>query len=297
MANDYRQLVEALNDGVYCTDTNRVITFWNAAAERITGYSADEVMGHACFENILVHVDGEGRSLCKGLCPLAACMRDCGPREGEIYLHHKRGHRVPVWVRTSPLMDDSGAVIGGAEIFSDLSPWQAAILRVRELEALAMLDPLTKLSNRRHVEVQFEAMASERDRLGLGIGVMMFDVDHFKKVNDVHGHAAGDAALVVVSETLTSNIRAFDLIGRWGGEEFVGLFRNVTFEAMAKLAERFRMLVGHSHVHFGGETFHVTVSVGATLSLPGESLAELLARVDALLYRSKIDGRNRVSLG
>ena len=107
----YRDLVENMHDGIYFVDRERRITYWNKGAERITGYSAAEVVGKSCADNILVHVDALGRQLCKGSCPLVASMADGAPHEAEVYLHHKQGHRLPVWVRTSPLPAADGTVL------------------------------------------------------------------------------------------------------------------------------------------------------------------------------------------
>jgi len=105
--NAFAKIIDNIHDGLYIVDKNRVITYWNKAAERITGFSAVEVMGHSCSENILTHIDGEGNSLCTGMCPLASTMDDGVMRETELYLHHKNGQRVPVSVRVTPLTDIS----------------------------------------------------------------------------------------------------------------------------------------------------------------------------------------------
>ena len=97
----YRTIVENMHDGLYFVDRERRITYWNRGAERITGYSAAEVVGTSCADNILVHVDALGRQLCQGSCPLIAAMADGAAHEAEVFLHHKQGHRLPVWVRTS----------------------------------------------------------------------------------------------------------------------------------------------------------------------------------------------------
>lgn len=91
MQFDYKSLLANIRDGVYFTDLDRRITYWNKGAERITGYSADDVVGHRCRDNLLIHVDETGRSLCQGRCPLASTMNDKAPREAKIYLHHKQG--------------------------------------------------------------------------------------------------------------------------------------------------------------------------------------------------------------
>ena len=103
------RLLDEVAEGVYFTDAQRRITFWNKAAERISGYSRKEVLGRKCSENLLIHVDGRGRSLCQGLCPLARTLKDCKARQTGIFLHHKQGHRVPVKVRVYPLRNEKRA--------------------------------------------------------------------------------------------------------------------------------------------------------------------------------------------
>ena len=98
----FQRIVDNLHDGLYLVDRNRVITYWNKAAERISGFAAADVIGKSCADNVLSHVDGKGCALCTGLCPLAETMCDGRLRQSEIYLHHKNGHRIPVAVRASP---------------------------------------------------------------------------------------------------------------------------------------------------------------------------------------------------
>ena len=290
-------VLENLHDGLYCTDTHRVITFWNHAAERITGYPAAEVLGRSCAANILVHVDTDGRSLCRGLCPLAMTMADCVGREAEVFLRHKDGHRVPVLVRTGPLKDRQGQVVGGIELFTDLSNILANNSRVRELEQLALLDSLTQLANRTYLLREIEARFEEMRRYGIPFGLLFMDIDFFKRFNDSYGHDVGDAVLKLVANTFVANSRAFDVYGRWGGEEFVGVIRSIDAEDLAALGNRMRVLVNQSFLMHDEARLGVSISLGATVAHPDDTAESLIKRADQLLYRSKKEGRNRLTLG
>ena len=290
-------VLENLHDGLYCTDTHRVITFWNHAAERITGYPAAEVLGRSCAANILVHVDTDGRSLCRGLCPLAMTMADCVGREAEVFLRHRDGHRVPVLVRTGPLKDRAGQVVGGVELFTDLSNILANNSRVRELEQLALLDTLTQLANRAYLQREIEARFEEMRRYGIPFGLLFMDIDFFKRFNDTYGHDVGDAVLKLVANTFTANSRAFDVYGRWGGEEFVGVIRSIDAEDLAALGNRMRVLVNQSFLMHDEARLGVSISLGATVAHPDDTAESLIKRADQLLYRSKKEGRNRLTLG
>ena len=293
----YRQIMNLVDVGVYFVDPRRTITFWNKGAEDITGFTAEEVLGRSCSDNILTHVNGEGENLCIGICPLEMSIKAEAIREAEIYLHHKDGHRVPILIRSCPLKDEHGHVIGGVEIFTDLSSRKANEFKMMELEKLAMLDNLTQIANRNYLDRELEGRMDEKKRYNVPFGVLFIDVDHFKAFNDRHGHDVGDRVLQYIAKNLTANARPSDLFGRWGGEEFVGVVRNVTRDELHSLADRLRMLVEKSYIHHEPENLRVTISIGGTVADDKDSIKDILKRADTLLYQSKADGRNRVTIG
>jgi diguanylate cyclase (GGDEF)-like protein/PAS domain S-box-containing protein len=292
---DYSTVVDNLHDGLYLVDHARRIIYWNKAAERITGFSADEVLGRGCSDNILVHVNAEGTSLCAGLCPLSATLRDHGTRETSVFLHHKLGHRLPVSVRVTPLLDSHGAVMGAVELFSDSSSVEALRARMAVLEHLSLIDPLTQLPNRRYVQSELEAQLAMLRRTGVPYAVAMLDIDHFTQFNDEFGHDVGDQALQVVARTLSSVVRPFDVVGRWGGEEFVGIFPNTAADSIEGIVSRLCQMVRRSRVEYAGGHRSITVSAGATAAKASDTVTTLLRRADTLMYASKRSGRDRLS--
>jgi diguanylate cyclase (GGDEF)-like protein/PAS domain S-box-containing protein len=297
MRFDLETLLANIRDGVYFTDTERRIIYWNKGAEQITGYSAEEVIGRRCQDNLLVHVDFQGKGMCLENCPLLQTIQDHIPRESEVFLKHKQGHRVPVRVRATPLNDHRGRVVGAAEFFTDISSQATMQERVRELELLALLDPLTQLPNRNHIEPELEARFQEMQRLDLHFGLLFLDIDHFKTFNDNYGHPVGDQVLQVVARTLKAAVRPYDMVGRWGGEEFVGIIRNVDAPHLEEIGQRLRELIGNSALPYQDRVLQVTVSIGATLALVEDSIESLVHRADALMYTSKQLGRNRLTIG
>ncbi len=291
------RIIENLHDGLYLVDTNRIITYWNKAAAQLSGFAACEVIGKTCADNILTHVDMDGKTLCTGMCPLAGTMADGLPREAQVYMHHKDGHRIPVSVRATPLTDKNGNIIGAIELFTDISTQAGNELRVKELEKLALLDNLTQLANRNYIEKEIHNRFEEIKRFGSGFGVLFIDIDHFKNFNDTHGHDVGDRVLKFVARTFVSNARIFDLYGRWGGEEFIGIVRNVSAEDLLVMGNRLRTLIENAYILHQNNRLHVTVSIGATLGKAGETIETLIKRADTLLYQSKADGRNRLTMG
>ena len=292
----HRYILDNLYDGVYVVAPERRIIYWNAGAERITGYSSAEVTGKRCFDNILIHVDGKGVSLCHTVCPLAQTIGDGKLREQELYLHHKDGHRVPILVRVVPLKGPENEVIGGIEVFSDNTSRLMLRHRIDELEKANMLDHLTELSSRSHVEIQMTSELAKMQRYGWPFGVLFVDIDNFKRVNDTYGHEIGDRVLKMVASTMSSNSRPFDMVGRWGGEEFVAILANVTPEEICGIANRYRILVEQSKLFIGPSVVQVTISIGATVAQSGDTISGLVSRADKLMYQSKLAGRNQVTM-
>jgi diguanylate cyclase (GGDEF)-like protein/PAS domain S-box-containing protein len=295
--DSYREILDSLHDGLYFVDRDRVITYWNRSAEEISGFAADEVLGKSCADNVLTHVDSEGNNLCEGACPIAATIADGKPRSADVYMHHKDGHRVPVSVRVSTLTDASGNTVGAIELFTDISDRMGNHLRVKELEKLALLDSLTNLANRSLCERELESRFVERRRLGVSFGVLFLDVDCLKGFNDTYGHGVGDRALQSIAGTLASNARPFDLFGRWGGDEFIGIIRDVGECELRIVGDRIRNLAEESYISHGDVALRVTVSMGGTLVGEDDTMESLLRRVDGLLYRSKDAGGNRLTIG
>lgn len=300
MSDDlYRDIVDNLRDGVYIVDRRRVITYWNKGAERISGYAAERVLGHSCSDNILNHINVEGVELCRGDCPLAACMADGQVREADVFLHHADGHRVPVLVRATPIRDAQGTVVGAVETFTGDAGLVALRQELRDLRQSLQTDALTGIANRPSLEGRLHALVVEMaHHRQIAPAILFADIDHFKRVNDDYGHDVGDRALRMVAETLRYNMRRTDLVGRWGGEEFVVLLYQADDPSViATVANKLRVLVEHSRLDLDPGGLHVTISIGATALLRTDTPASVIQRADELMYASKQAGRNRVTVG
>jgi len=293
----YETLLNSMYDGVYFVNRDRKITYWNTGAERLSGYSFTEVVGKHCFNDLLGHVDETGKPLCTSGCPLSSALADGQVREAEIYLRHKNGHRVPISVRVLPMRDINGAIVGAVEVFSDSTAKKRAEKRAGELENLAFRDALTNLPNRRYLELKLAQALQDHQQFGRECGLLLFDLDHFKQVNDTHGHEVGDAVLKAVAETLVQSLRAVDLVGRLGGEEFLVLMPDVHAIALGDLAERCRILIARSSVANGATRVSVMASIGATMLSHTDSAATAIRRADELMYQSKRSGGDRTTAG
>jgi diguanylate cyclase (GGDEF)-like protein/PAS domain S-box-containing protein len=292
----FKKMLDELYDGVYFVNTERRILYWNAAAERLSGYAASEVVGSLCFDNILDHTDSAGCHLCQEGCPLAATMQLRKQLCKRVYLKHKDGNRIAVEVRVSPVMDERGRTIGAVEIFRDAGSDLALESAYRSARELAQKDPLTGLANRRSLSSFVSEQLELFRRSGRRFSVFMVDLDHFKAVNDTRGHATGDRVLAEIARVLLESSREMDLVGRYGGEEFVVVLPNTSLDQAAAIAERVRAELGCRQCGAAPGIPAITASIGVADSCPGDDWESLISRVDAALYEAKQQGRNRVQV-
>ena len=167
----------------------------------------------------------------------------------------------------------------------------------KKMEDLSNIDGLTELYNRRCFNNMIERKTSEAGRMKVPLSMIMLDIDHFKKVNDVYGHKAGDDVIRFISKTIKTSIRKVDFAARYGGEEFVILLNNTTVESAAKIAEKIRNLVRDATVNADGILLSVTASFGvSSFPEPSMSAGELVKDADTALYYSKEHGRDQVNI-
>ncbi|HEY0833615.1 MAG TPA: diguanylate cyclase [Azospirillum sp.] len=285
---------------VIIADAQARIEYVNPAFERLSGHTLDEVKGRtpADFRSPSAPRDAYH--------PHVAAVRRGEDWHGEMLQRTRHGADVWVSVAISPVRDADGAITHFVALEEDISRRKqserdlagmaAALERTnRELERLAMLDALTGIANRRHFFVTAEREVALARRHQRPLGVLMLDVDHFKDINDRHGHAVGDEVLKQVARLAQSVLRATDHIGRIGGEEFAVLLPDSTLDGAVATAERLRETVERAALTGGDADVRCTVSVGVAEWSPEDASIEAsLNRADAALYRAKREGRNRM---
>lgn len=297
MTDCYDQnLLNQLFEGVYVVDRERKIVFWNKGSERITGYSSEEVVNKYCHNNLLQHVDDQGKMLCFAGCPLHYTIQTGELQQAHVYLKHKQGHRVPVSVKSIPLYNDKKSIIGAIEVFTDERFQKEVIHENKTLKDELMKDPLTQIPNRRYFEFALKNMIEEYQQFNQRFGILMFDIDYFKVINDTYGHMLGDEILKLVSKSLVSNIKRHDVVSRWGGEEFIGSFVVDNENDLRAVAERLRNIVMKSSYLHETKDIQVTVSIGGAMIYPNLSMEGIIDLADQALYMSKSLGRNQTTI-
>lgn len=291
----FAQLLENSFEGAYIVDKNRKILFWNEQAELMSGYKKEEVIGQYCQDNILLHTDDCGNQLCIHGCPLQKTINENSMVCASVYLKHKNGYRVPISVRTVPIEID-GNIFGALEFFQVQHEKIEKMYNLDQLRFLALTDHLTGLPNRYYIENFLTSKMNEYPAFSVGFGVFLIDVDNFKQLNDDYGHDAGDAVLKNLSETFLNNLRSADRIGRWGGDEFLGVCLASNRDALWQTAEKLRILAENTQTKIKDIAIQTSITIGATIYKPGDTLKRLLNRADEQLYKSKRAGRNCVSI-
>ncbi|MCB1889258.1 MAG: diguanylate cyclase [Rhodocyclaceae bacterium] len=266
----------AAREAVVVTDRDGAVVLVNPAAEEILGKSVAQIHQDG-FEHIVDDPE------------IMHCLLSGEPESGVLELDY-HGRRLAVSAAT--ICDGDGAVIGSAALIRDVDDEHR--MRAR-LSHMARTDELTGLYNRRHLDARF---AEEFDRMrssGQALAVMMFDVDHFKRFNDTHGHEVGDQVLRQVGRVTRETLRIYDVLGRYGGEEFVAVLPGLHSGDAGPVADRLRQDVARLRI---GDGLQVTISIGVacTETVDAETPDALLAAADKALYVAKRNGRNQVQV-
>lgn len=296
----FRSVVEVVSEVIFRTDARGRWTFLNPAWERMSGYSVEDSLG----QSFLHHVLAEDRAaLLENLMPLLDGTTESV--RNRVRFRNAEGEERWLEILSHRLADGEGRLIGSAGTIVDISDRVALAAHAEnarcqaEREAAAALrlaatDELTGLASRRAFLAYFEEQLAESED-GRALSLALFDLDHFKQVNDRYGHAAGDEVLRRVAAIAGRCVREGDLVGRLGGEEFAILMPGATIEQAARAAERLRAAcLQMSRRDDTGPT--VTISIGVASARPGSTTAALLREADAALYRAKAEGRNCLRL-
>jgi len=191
----------------------------------------------------------------------------------------------------SPVFVENKTLIARIFLFTDITD---NVNFLKELEKAAYIDALTGLYNRKHFSELAEADMQRAARMNQPIFTVMLDIDFFKKINDTYGHTAGDMVLKGTAETIHQSIRSYDLLGRYGGEEFILLLAVAEEADIHKLAERIRKNMERNVINYEGEEIKVTCSIGVAKILEADTLKTAIVKADEALYAAKNSGRNQV---
>lgn len=288
-------LLENLYDGFYILDSQLKCVLWNSGVEQLFGRPATDVLQQPWSTEILPHRDLGGRLLPGEELPLLHVLRERRGQTGEVQVQHADQSWVSVELQSVPLIDQRGTLHGVVQIFRDLKYEGRKRGNYRDLKLAASQDALTQIANRGELESQLSQMVTEFEASdgSRSLSAMFLDVDFFKKINDTHGHSVGDAVLVDLAKLLQMETYSGELVGRYGGEEFVVLCPDTELDQCKRKAERLRIAIADTALG-GLDAGAVTSSIGVAEFELGETSESLLKRADKGLYQAKEGGRNKV---
>jgi len=313
-------LLDSISDcSIIMLDGDGKVVTWAAGAKALHGYSQDEIIGR----DFSVFYTDEDREAGLPQAILASASVS-GRWEGDCLHVRKDGSRYWANVVVRPLQSGQSGAPGYAKLTRDITDKRRAeeVLRSAQIELearvaartreladrtrelaeanaelsrLATTDPLTGLLNRRQLSITGAAEVERAQRYARPLALCMIDVDHFKDLNDKHGHAAGDAGLVEIVTRIGGHLRSGDIFARLGGDEFVVLLLETDFATAAEVAQRLRAAIADRPLLHAGATLAMSISIGVAALMAGERFEDLLERADQALLAAK-SGRNRVQL-
>jgi len=239
---EFRRRLDEAGEAAYLVDPARRIVFWNRAAEQLTGFLRQQILGRFCADgDLLVHCDDAGANLCQAGCPLAGTLADGRCRAQRVYLRHAEGYRLPVRVRAAPLLDPDGSIVGAIEVFRAAPP--------------------------------------EPPRSANAYGLIWFEIDAWEQVLHAYGHHGAHLLVRAVAKTLLHCVGRAGTVARWSGHAFVAVVAGVPGFALEEEMRRLLRLLEQTRIPWWGEHPGATVAAGCALLDPdGNHLEAALAR-------------------
>lgn len=281
-------LLSNLGEGVYGVDPDGNCTFINPSALTMLQLSEEEVIGkdqHKVFHSTRT----DGSTYAYNDCPVHKTLRDRHERKAEdAFL--RNGQLFPVHLHVTP-MTQNGELVGAVVVFQDISKQKAA---EKQIHQLAYYDSLTELPNRALLLDRFNHAMSQAKRFRRSLAVLFLDLDHFKKINDTHGHTVGDELLVQAASKLINCVRKVDTVSRTGGDEFIILLSEIEKPDDAKYVAEKILEIFRGSIQTSELEIYITISIGiAIYNLDSDDdIEELMKNADKAMYEAKSAGRN-----
>jgi len=291
----YQAVLDKLQTGVYIVDRNRRIRFWNEGAEQITGYLRQDVVGRFLRDHLLTSdavkdVDSEPDD------PINLVFRDGKPSTIDVSILHKDGYRVPIVLRTNPIRNSHGAVVGAAESFEknrSASDWTR---RQAGFADFGCLDAMTGVAAQSFMETQLRENLTIFAEHNIPFGILLVQIDHMDQFRASRGPGVVSTILRVIAQSVENCLRPSDLVGCWGVNQFIAILLECRESEVARVGERVRKMIGQAEIEWWGDRFSVTSPVGGAGCRAGDNAELLIARAAASLQESIEKGGNCVTV-
>ena len=284
----YRLLAEHASDLVMRLMPDGTCTYVSPSAAELTGFPVSTYVGYQPM--VMLHPDDHATALAA---LDAVRSGEASTKVTTFRSKHRGGHWL--WFEANMRRIGDAGTTEASEVVCILRDISSRKALEEKLTRQATVDELTGLFNRRHFLECFSAEVERARRYGHALTLALIDLDHFKRVNDGHGHAAGDLVLSLTASIIRSTMRTTDIAGRIGGEELAVIMPDTDLDAAHVAAERLRRAISAcSFLIAGGQAVHVTISIGLSQAQADEPISSIMSRADAALYAAKTAGRDRV---
>jgi diguanylate cyclase (GGDEF)-like protein/PAS domain S-box-containing protein len=274
----YRDILDGLQIGVSVLDLQKKIVFWSDGAEKITGFTKLEVLGHVCTDNILLHCNEGSCEMCNEKCPIAAALQQAVPIETMSFIRHKSGYRTEVHLWVVPLRDKNGSIIGIIQTFEGETAGHGADPNDRSKQEHGWLDEVTGLPNQPMMQSHLRETLGTFSELHVPFGIVFLEISNLDEFRTKYGQGASRSILQVLARTLRNTVWATDVVGIWSERQFLVILMGCSEEAMQAVSRRIlRMLTGTT-IKWWGEELSAKVLVGCTGAQMGDTVESILRR-------------------
>ncbi len=293
--SNYQNLLDNLYEGVYYVDLNRKIRYWSKGAEHITGFSSEDVLGRYCDDGFLSHTSLDGDPLCETGCLLQQSLSTGSYYKTEVFLKHKKGHRIHVSVRISPMYDTKNNIIGAIQVFTN-NELYLSIKNDEENESYALyFDKLTKLPTKYNMKLKIKNKIQEFRRYGWKFGLFLVEIEDFVEYKRKLNQAQMNDFISSLAKILKADLRPFDVIARWQSNQFMIMMVNVQKEHLKMLGKRLCSAVKKKGLPAVRRNEDVSIAIGAALVSEGITLEEILDKVNKFKNISLETGGDKVT--
>ncbi|MGE5404565.1 MAG: PAS domain-containing protein [Candidatus Saccharibacteria bacterium] len=281
--NVYLEILNALEEGVYFLDSNHIITYWNQAAEKITGYKASEVIGGSCADTVLAHVNADGVCLCGKMCPASISILDGKYRQDEVYLHHKHGHRVPVSVKFFPMRGAAGNIIGVFEVFSDLSIARIEKDKLQEYIKHSFIDEETMLFNKRYFNLKMPGLLAEAKQTGGQLGLITLSINNLNDIEEKFGMSLARQFVHMTINTSRSAVNSTNqIMFTWGHNRYLFVIPNVSKATSQRYADNINTLTREAFLFSEDQKIAPLTKIRNKVVIPEMAMSQIIQEIDSL---------------
>lgn len=286
------RILESLPVGLCVVDMQKKIVLWSEGAERVSGllrheaigqtYIGHSCIGHSYIGETLVHWDELQCELRSEDCPLAQAMKTAQPVEAIGFLHHKKGHEIPVRVRAVPVRNAHGSIVGAAEIFEE-QPHASLDHRENNLHLPGCVDEVTGIANHLMMQAHLRETLGTFNEVQVPFGILCFRLEGLDHFRASFGPEAASSLLRVVARTLEGALWRSDHVGRWSDDQFVVILNSCREDAIAAVRDRLRRMLASDGIEWWGERRSLPVSIGQATVQSSDSVESMMDRAQGSL--------------